>query len=107
MFADDTNLFFRHKDKKALVNMVNVELTKISEWFKLNKLSLNIKKTNYIIFRSKYSKSDINATGNLNIFIDNVKIEQVHETKFLGVIINSNLTWKITSKQYAIKLVKA
>ena len=53
MFADDANLFFKHQNLTTLYNIVNTELIKISKWFKLNKLSLNIKKTNYIIFRNK------------------------------------------------------
>ena len=52
MFADDTNIFFKAKTLEALDEIVT-ELTKISKWFKLNKLSLNIKKTNYILFRKK------------------------------------------------------
>ena len=44
MFADDTNLFFKDKDLSELYQKVNNELTKISKWFILNKLSLNIKK---------------------------------------------------------------
>ena len=44
MFANDTNLFFKHQNLINLYNIVNTELIKISKWFKLNKLSLNIKK---------------------------------------------------------------
>ena len=53
MFADDTHIFFKAKTLEALYQIVNTELTKISKWFKLNKLSLNINKTNYILFRIK------------------------------------------------------
>ena len=41
MFADDTNLFYSHKDIKTLFNIVNNELIKINDWLKANKLSLN------------------------------------------------------------------
>ena len=43
MFADDTNLFFKHTDLSTLYNIINTELSTISQWFKLNKLSLNVK----------------------------------------------------------------
>ena len=46
MYADDTNLYYFNIDIEALFSTVNMELEKISEWFKANKLSLNIKKTN-------------------------------------------------------------
>ena len=44
MFADDTNLFFKHKKLGVVYTTINIELAKISQWFKLNNLSLNIKK---------------------------------------------------------------
>ena len=47
IFADDTNLFVSDKNLVDLVISVNVELQKLSMWFKANKLSLNVKKTNY------------------------------------------------------------
>jgi len=94
MFADDTNLFFSDCNLTNLVNMANDELDKISLWFKLNKLSLNVKKTNFILFRSHNSPHHLNIDLNIDIKIDNMKIEQVHSTKFLGVIINQTLSWK-------------
>ena len=54
----------------------------------LNKLSLNVRKTNYILFTSNSRKID---TGNLAIQIDDLIIENVEKTKSLGVIINSKL----------------
>ena len=44
MFAGDTNLFFKHKELDVPYAITNVELANISQWFKLNKLSLNIKR---------------------------------------------------------------
>jgi hypothetical protein len=89
MFADDTNLFFSGDSITNLETTVNTELEKINTWFKLNKLSLNVKKTNYILFTSK-CKSNLSA---LEIKIDNTLIGEVRSTKFLGVIINQTLTW--------------
>ena len=104
MFADDTNLFFKHENVNQLFANVNKELKKVSKWFKLNKLSLNIKKTNFIIFRNK---NKIIKTESLNITIDNIVIDQVYSTKFLGVIINSNLTWHDHIKAISNKVSKS
>jgi hypothetical protein len=91
LFADDTNILFSHKDPKFLERELNKELTIITNWFKLNKLSLNIKKTNFMIFKNKYShKLDLN----LKIVIDNNELIRVHQTKFLGIIIDDDLSWK-------------
>ena len=50
MFADDTNLFFSHENMSTLFLTVNSELHKIREWFKANRLLLNIKKNKYTFF---------------------------------------------------------
>ena len=50
MFADDTNLFFEHKDISFLFSTVNRELQNINEWFISNKLSLNVKKNEIFNF---------------------------------------------------------
>ena len=50
MFADDTNLFYSYHQIKVLFETANAELQKISQWFRANKLSLNVKKTNYTLF---------------------------------------------------------
>ena len=44
MFADDTTLFFKHKELGILYTTINIELAIISQWFKLNELFVNIKK---------------------------------------------------------------
>ena len=43
IFADDTNIFCFGDDFTTLVNVINCELQKLTEWFKVNKLSLNIR----------------------------------------------------------------
>jgi len=89
MFADDTNLFYSHKDLNELSRIVNLELVKVSTWLKINKLSLNINKTHFILFH--FRQKTIHSP--ISIQIDNTNIVQVKNTKFLGVIINENLTW--------------
>lgn len=89
MFADDTNLFFSGSNLSDVVHTINIELDKFCLWFKLNKLSLNVKKTNFILFGHKH-KNDHEPP---DIYIDNSKIERMKKTKFLGVIINDTLTW--------------
>ena len=87
MFADDTNLFFSNKNLNDLEKTINRELKNICLWFNLNKLSLNVKKTNFILFG--YSK----RKKPLHICINDIKIDQTDKTKFLGVIINQTVTW--------------
>lgn len=87
LFADDTNVFLYDADINQLSIRANKALLDISNWFKLNRLSVNIKKCNFILFSTKQTKVDI------KINIDKFEIERVKHTKFLGVIINEKLTW--------------
>jgi hypothetical protein len=101
LFADDTNILFSHEDPKTLEDTINTELMHITNWFKLNKLSLNIKKTNYIIFKNKHSNK---PNINLNIEIDGTTLQQVNTTKFLGLLIDSNLSWN-SHTQHISKII--
>ena len=66
LFADDTNALYAHKDLKTLELTVNAELHNLYNWLTSNKLSLNIKKSNYVIFRP-YQKT-LNYDPRVNIF---------------------------------------
>jgi len=82
LFADDSNLFFSSTSKKLsdLISTVNAELVNLSEWFCANKLSLNVKKTIYILFGNKPIPQEF---CHLNIDLDGFIVEQVSDTKFL------------------------
>lgn len=93
MFADDTNLFMCGKNIQDLFSSMNSELEKVSVWFKVNKLSLNVDKTKFSLFHSPRLRQKIPA--NLPILnIDNTAIQRQHVTKFLGVFIDENLSWQ-------------
>ena len=90
MFADDTNLFYTSNSIDELFNRVNIELQQVSEWFKSNKLSLNVKKTKYALFHSSHLKRKI-PDEIPKLFIEKNEILQEEVTKFLGVLIDSNI----------------
>ena len=91
MFADDTNLFYSNKDINTAFLKVNDELQKINEWFISNKLSLNLKKTKYLFFHKPSKKVDIPLVlPKLNI--SNSEIAQTESIKFLGVLLEENLS---------------
>ena len=59
LFADDTNLFYSHKNVDILYNTMNQELKNITSWLSCNKLSLNVKKTvHFMVFKTKRKKLD-------------------------------------------------
>ena len=89
MFADDTNVVFSHNNLLELIHTLNLELIKISSWFKCNKLSLNINKTNFIHFQTSYLDNETQY----KIKIDDLLLESKTHIKFLGIIIDKHLTW--------------
>lgn len=93
MFADDTNLFLTNNDIYKLFSSMNDELKKVSSWFKCNKLTLNINKTKWILFHS-VSKKRYLPPNLPKIFIDEIEIKRDFVTKFLGVVLDENITWK-------------
>ena len=69
LFADDTNLLYADKNLKYLETILNSELVKVSDWLHANKLTLNTKKSNYVIFHP-YQKT-INNQVQLKLFDSN------------------------------------
>ena len=53
LFADDTNIFLTGKNLSELTEFPNEDLVNIEEWLRCNRLSLNVLKTNYMIFTTK------------------------------------------------------
>lgn len=106
LFADDTNLLYADKNLKSLESVVNVELLNVCDWLSANKLSLNIKKTNFVIFHPYQKRLDYEVK--LNIY-DNQKnrlisIERKSYVKYLGVLMDSNLCWKYHISHIASKI---
>ena len=64
LFADDTNVFLSGKDPEYLVNQLNIELNKLSVWFRVNKLSLNLKKTKFIVFKPNQKRRNFVKINN-------------------------------------------
>ena len=102
LYADDSNLFVKGNNIDEMISMLNAELSKIYEWLNVNRLSLNIDKTQCILFKGK--KKKINRTSNVNV--SNRIITFVDHIKFLGVTIDSSLTWEHHSKCIRNKMSK-
>ena len=88
LFADDTNIFCYGNSMMELEMLLNRELARLFVWFSVNKLSLNLQKTNYILFRKRPPDND------LDIRINNVMVPRVQSTKFLGIIMDEQINWK-------------
>ena len=105
MFADDTNLFYSHKNIHQLFAKVNEELEKIGDWFKANKLSLNNKKTKYTLFHKNSIKDDL-PLELPDLKITNNQIERKKAIKFLGVMLDENVNWQEHIRTVENKIAK-
>lgn len=94
LFADDTTITYSHKDIVSKLDLVNSELQEVNNWFKANKLSVNASKTNYMILGTAHKTAHVSSNA-VHVKLDNTILERVQNTKFLGVTIDENLTWKI------------
>ena len=68
---------------------MNKELRKLSLWLNLNRLALNVSKTNFVIFRSQQKKLDHNVT----LILNRKAIEQKTYVKYLGLLVDKHLSW--------------
>lgn len=91
MYADDTAVIFTADTEDELQDKLNIELAKISNWFSTNKLTINTKKTKYMIFHSP--RKLVNYSIIKPIINDNA-LQQTSSFKYLGIIFDSNLNWK-------------
>ena len=89
LFADDTNIYLESHDLQSLEKVMNTELEMLFEWLCINRLSLNISKTNFIIF-CPINKPKIPVT----ILINKEAIDETKQVKYLGILIDSQLTFK-------------
>ena len=106
LFADDTNIFVSGESQEAAVAKANVLLTSVSSYMYANKLHINMKKSCYMHFKPKggHSNQPNGIISTTPVKINDYEIKEVDETKFLGVIIDNNLSWQPHLDSLAKKL---
>ena len=89
-FADDTNLLYSNRNEKLLRKNVNIDLRLIFQWLCANRLSVNVEKTEFIIFKSQRKSLKERLTLKLN----GKTIFESKKLRYLGLIVDEKLTWK-------------
>ena len=102
LFADDTNIYFKHHYLIHLQKTMNRELKKVRKWLDANRLSLNINKTNFVVFHSP----QIKLVGPVVIRFGKKKIKRESCVKVLGIMLDANLSWKYHIAELSKKLSK-
>ena len=89
LFADDSNFYAEDDDLSRLFARVNKGLEALGRWFKCNKLTLNLKKTEFIFFGGPRGQD----LGNLRLTVGGEVIRRVEGARFLGVWVDEGLKW--------------
>ena len=99
-------MLYADKNLKSLEKMVNNELVRVSDWLNANKLTLNAKKSNFVIFCPHQRKMDHSVN---TLMFDNsnhilTSLECKDHVKYLGVLLDSHLSWKYHIDNVALKI---
>ena len=108
LYADDTTLFSAldyslSLDIPASSELINRELSRVGEWLIINRLSINITKTKYMLFHPR--QKDVSHMT-LEPTLNGEKIEQVDSFNFLGVVIDKHISWKYHAEMLSNKISK-
>jgi hypothetical protein len=106
MYADDTTMYIpidnTSLSSQELTTTLNNEMGNISDWFKVNKLALNEKKTKYMLFGMPQRE-----IKSINLKIDEKQIEMVKQFNFLGLELDNNMNWSCHINKIATKISKS
>ena len=89
LFADDAMLSISSTSMTNLELKTNLELSKVENWLRHNKLSLNLSKTNYLLIQNKSRLEK----GKIELKVNDSPLKQSSVVKYLGVCIDDNLNW--------------
>ena len=112
LFADDTSLFYSHKDKAEGTQILNAELSKIADWLAANKLSLNVSKSKLLVFSNRHNSKNSDpesvmvADDDIGIVINGEKLKEVDHAKYLGALIDNKLNWSYQINAVNLKVSK-
>ena len=89
-FADDTNLLYSNKNEKLLRKNINIDLSLIFQWLCANRLSVNVDKTEFVVFKPprKALKERITLKLNGKTIFESKKI------RYLGLIMDEKISWR-------------
>jgi len=88
LYADDTTVYFAHRDPSVVMNMLNEDLTTVAQWIENNELKLNVSKTNLLVLSPRRVKAG------LSISINGESVRQQQHVKYLGVTVDKELNFK-------------
>ncbi len=102
LFADDTTLYISNKNIRHLKENMRHDLKILIDWFKANRLTLNLEKTSFVLFQPQHNRTDDDIT----LSVDNIDISRQKTVKFLGLFLDENLRFDCHVKHVCSMLSK-
>ena len=102
IFADDTAILYTERNPKALQKRINIDLKLLLKWLKANELSLNVAKTETILFKDSRKTIEFK----FKIKLDGKRLIFQNFVNYLGVLIDKNLNWSYHQEKVANDLRK-
>ena len=103
LFADDTCLVLNNANLPNLQNDLNSEIDRLQNWCNANKLTINPSKSNYLVISPKANE----VLTNCSVLLHNVSIKSITNAKYLGLQIDSTLTFQNHLRLIENKLSRA
>jgi len=89
LFADDTNILYHSNSLNTVKEQAQKDLDLINDWFKVNKLVCNVKKSEFILIRSQQRK-----VNDIQLTLNKQNLPRTASCKYLGTYIDEHITWK-------------
>ena len=105
MYADDTDIIFSDPPISEIELQLNLELINLSEWLSTNKLILNLKKTEFMIFgtHQRLCRQDIDGA---HIMLGGESVKHCDTFKYLGVVLDNSLSFNLHTDYVKKKVSK-
>ena len=103
LYADDTEVSFSSSNPSDVMQNFQAEWKNISEWMRMNKLSIHPEKTVFMVISHPRRQNTLPELP--PFYLNNTRIRQVHKTKYLGLTVNDSLNWNEQYKSVKGKVV--
>ena len=104
LFADDTLIYCSGATVTESAAKLQEELHKVHNWFVSNKLTLNINKSNTMVIGTRQRIGDSASKESLGITINGIQLKNCCEYTYLGLTIDSHLSWNAQVEKVCKKL---
>ena len=107
LYADDAVLFYADSNIGKISTVLNKDLKQLQSWTYRNKLCIHPVKTEYVVFDTQQRiTSTTLSDGPFSLFLGEKPINQAQHYKYLGVLIDANLNFKLHVDKLLVKISK-